>query len=82
MRQPGGKVVHAWAVRGDLDISQVNSVTFAMEWPPKSGRMQDFPEVDRAGWFGLAEARRKILAAQGAFLDRLEELHETLRRHE
>ncbi len=82
VRQPGGKIVHAWAVRGDLDMSRVNSVTFAMEWPPKSGRMQDFPEVDRAGWFGLAEARRKILAAQGAFLDRLEELHETLRRHE
>ena len=72
VRQAGGKVVHAWAARGDLDVSQVNSVTFAVEWPPKSGRMQDFPEVDRAAWLGIAEARRKILPAQSAFIDRLE----------
>src|SRR2546421_1467255 len=58
VRQAGGKVVHAWAAPGDLDISQMKSVTFAMEWPPKSGRMEDFPEVDKAEWFGLAEARR------------------------
>ena len=78
VRQAGGKVVHAWAARGDLDVSGVNSATFAVEWPPKSGRMQDFPEVDRAVWFGLTEARRKILPAQSVFLDRLITLH----RHE
>ena len=72
VRQAGGKVVHIWAGRGDLDVSRVKSASFAMEWPPKSGRMQDFPEVDQAAWFGLAEARRKILPPQSAFLDRLE----------
>jgi predicted NUDIX family NTP pyrophosphohydrolase len=74
VRQAGGKVVHAWAARGDLDVSYVSSSTFAMEWPAKSGRMQNFPEVDRAEWFGLAEARRKILPAQQTFIDRLEGL--------
>jgi predicted NUDIX family NTP pyrophosphohydrolase len=74
VRQAGGKVVHAWASRGDLDVSHVSSSTFAMEWPAKSGRMQNFPEVDRAEWFGLAEARRKILVAQQTFIDRLEGL--------
>jgi predicted NUDIX family NTP pyrophosphohydrolase len=74
VRQAGGKVVHAWAARGDLDVSHVSSSTFAMEWPAKSGRMQDFPEVDRAEWFDLAEARRRILPAQQTFIDRLEGL--------
>ena len=74
VRQTSGKVVHAWAARGDLDVSNVNSSTFAIEWPAKSGRMQDFPEVDRAEWFELAEARRRILPAQQAFIDRLEGL--------
>jgi predicted NUDIX family NTP pyrophosphohydrolase len=74
LRQPSGKVVTAWAVEGDLDVSEVRSNTFEMEWPPRSGRTQEFPEVDRAGWFGLEEARRKLLRGQIGFLDRLEEL--------
>jgi predicted NUDIX family NTP pyrophosphohydrolase len=74
VRQAGGKVVHTWAVRGDLDVSHLNSSTFAVEWPPKSGTMQNFPEVDRAEWFELAEARRRILPAQQTFIDRLEGL--------
>ena len=72
VRQAGGKVVHAWAVRSDIDVSSVHGVTFEMEWPPRSGRKQAFPEVDRAEWFGIEAARRKILPAQAAFLDRLE----------
>jgi len=72
VRQAGGKVVHAWAAPGDLDVSRVSSSTFAIEWPPRSGRTQEFPEVDKAAWFDLDAARRMILAAQGAFLDRLE----------
>jgi predicted NUDIX family NTP pyrophosphohydrolase len=76
-RQPSGKIVSAWAVEGDLDVSDVTSNTFAMEWPPRSGRTQEFPEVDRAGWFGAVEARRKILRGQAGFLDRLSVLQET-----
>ncbi len=74
LRQPSGKVVRAWAVEGDLDVSETRSNMFEMEWPPRSGRTQEFPEVDRAGWFGLEEARRKLLRGQVGFLDRLEEL--------
>lgn len=73
IRQAGGKVVHAWAEPGDLDVSRIESSTFTMEWPPSSGRMQAFPEVDRASWFDLETARRMILAAQASFLGRLEE---------
>ena len=73
-RQPGGKLVHAWAMRGDLDPAAVRSITFTMEWPPRSGRQQAFPEVDRAGWFGLPDARGKILKGQAPFLDELERL--------
>jgi predicted NUDIX family NTP pyrophosphohydrolase len=71
VRQPGGKIVHAWAVRGDVDPSQLRSNSFELEWPPRSGRMRAFPEVDRAAWFDLAEARRRILPAQAPFLDAL-----------
>ena len=73
IRQAGGKVVHAWAARGDLDPGSISSMTFEMEWPPRSGRRQPFPEVDRAGWFDLEQARRKILDGQRTFIDRLEE---------
>lgn len=73
IRQAGGKVVHAWASPGDVDVSDISSGTFTIEWPPRSGRMQEFPEVDRAAWFDLATARRMILPAQSSFLDRLEE---------
>ena len=64
IRQPGGKLVTAFAMEGDLDASAIRSNTFGMEWPPRSGRMQTFPEVDRAGWFGKEEAERKILRGQ------------------
>jgi predicted NUDIX family NTP pyrophosphohydrolase len=69
--QAGGKQVTAFAAAGDLDASAVTSNTFVLEWPPRSGRRQQFPEVDRAEWFGLAEARAKLIAAQAALLDRL-----------
>ena len=72
VKQAGGKVVHAWAVRSDVDVSRVRSVMFDMEWPPRSGEKVAFPEVDRAEWFGMEEARGKIVPAQAAFLDRLE----------
>jgi predicted NUDIX family NTP pyrophosphohydrolase len=72
VRQAGGKVVQAWAAPGDLDVSNITSAAFDMEWPPKSGRQQSFPEVDRAEWFGLDVARQKILDGQRTFLDRLE----------
>jgi predicted NUDIX family NTP pyrophosphohydrolase len=64
--------VYAWAVRGDLDPAAVRSNTFSMEWPPRSGRRQEFPEIDRAAWFTLEEARGKILKGQAPFLDDLE----------
>jgi predicted NUDIX family NTP pyrophosphohydrolase len=72
VRQAGGKVVSAWALPGDLDVTRMTSNTFEIEWPPHSGKMQQFPEVDRAGWFDLDTARRKLLPAQRAFIDRLE----------
>jgi predicted NUDIX family NTP pyrophosphohydrolase len=71
LRQPGGKLVFAWAVSFDLDPSSLTSNTFSMEWPPRSGRRQEFPEIDQARWFGLAEARLKILQGQVPFLDQL-----------
>lgn len=71
--QPSGKIVHAWAVEGDFDVAQVHSNEFEMEWPPRSGRRQRFPEVDRAAWFGLDEARRKILKGQRPLLDELQQ---------
>jgi predicted NUDIX family NTP pyrophosphohydrolase len=74
IRQRGGKTVRAWAAEGDLDADAIRSNTFALEWPPRSGRRAEFPEVDRAAWFGLAEARERINPAQAAFLDRLREL--------
>ncbi len=74
--QRSGKLVRAWALAGDLDPSGVSSNTFELEWPPHSGRVQEFPEVDRASWFPLAAAREKINPAQIAFLDRLEQIEE------
>jgi predicted NUDIX family NTP pyrophosphohydrolase len=73
VRQKGGKVVAAWALEGDLDTDTIESNTFTMEWPPRSGTMREFPEVDRAGWFALDAAREKILPAQAPLLDRLAE---------
>jgi|SRR5215218_4247585 len=69
-----GKRVLAFALAGDLDADAIESNTFELEWPPRSGRMQSFPEVDRAGWFGLDEARAKLNPAQAALIDRLAEL--------
>ena len=74
VRQGGGKMVHAWGVAGDLDVTRLTSNTFEIEWPPRSGKMQQFPEVDRAAWFAPAAARRKLIPAQTAFIDRLEAL--------
>jgi predicted NUDIX family NTP pyrophosphohydrolase len=74
VRQKGGKVVTAWAAEGDLDPEAIRSNTFEMEWPPRSGRTQAFPEVDRAGWFGLEAAREKLNPGQAPFLDRLRSL--------
>lgn len=71
--QKGGKVVHAWAVEGDIDPAAAHSVTFDIEWPPRSGRQQTFPEIDRVEWFAPGEARRRIKDTQAPLIDRLEE---------
>ncbi|GHD31837.1 DNA mismatch repair protein MutT [Streptomyces galbus] len=73
VRQTNGKLVTAWAVEGDLDPAAVVPGTFTMEWPPRSGRLREFPELDRVAWFGLERARAVIVTAQAAFLDRLAE---------
>ena len=70
--QKGGKVVHAWAMEGDLDPGSARSETFQMTWPPGSGRLQSFPEIDRVAWFDPPEARRRIKEAQVPLLDRLD----------
>jgi predicted NUDIX family NTP pyrophosphohydrolase len=74
--QPSGKRVSAWALPGDLDVAEIESNTFTMEWPPRSGRTGEFAEVDRAGWFDLETARRKLLRGQVGFIDRLAQLLE------
>jgi predicted NUDIX family NTP pyrophosphohydrolase len=71
IRQAGGKVVIAFAMESDLEPARLRSNDFEMEWPPRSGRLLTFPEVDRAEWFSLGEARRRILAGQAPLLDRL-----------
>jgi predicted NUDIX family NTP pyrophosphohydrolase len=71
IQQKGGKVVHCWAAEGDFDPAGLRSNTFSMEWPPRSGGEREFPEIDRAEWFGSDEARAKIIPAQADFLDRL-----------
>lgn len=73
VRQTGGKIVTAWAIQADLDPATMAPGTFRMEWPPKSGQLQEFPELDRVEWFGLDRARAVIVKAQAAFLDRLAE---------
>jgi len=80
VRQAGGKVVHAWAVRGDADPDALRSNPFELEWPPHSGRVQAFPEADRAAWFTLEEAERRILPAQVPLLERLRTALERPRR--
>ena len=72
IKQPSGKTVYAWAVRGDIDVARIRSNTFSLEWPRRSGRTEEFPEVDRAGWFTIEDAKRKVLKGQIAFLDQLQ----------
>jgi predicted NUDIX family NTP pyrophosphohydrolase len=74
LRQAGGKLVHAFALEGDCDPEAIRSNTFVMEWPPRSGRRQEFSEVDRAGWFTLEEAQRKLLAGQVPLIQELARL--------
>jgi predicted NUDIX family NTP pyrophosphohydrolase len=76
IRQPSGKLIHAWAFEGDYNPSLIQSNTFSMEWPPGSGAEREFPEVDRAGWFPVEKAREKITRGQAGFIDELEKLLE------
>ena len=73
-KQPSGKIITAWAFEGDCDASAVKSNTFLMEWPPRSGRQQEFPEVDRADWFTIPVAREKIIKGQSGFLEELTQI--------
>jgi predicted NUDIX family NTP pyrophosphohydrolase len=70
-KQPNGKIISAWAFEGDCDASAIKSNTFLTEWPPRSGRQQEFPEVDRAGWFSVPVAKEKIIKGQSGFLEEL-----------
>ncbi|ACU63277.1 NUDIX domain-containing protein [Chitinophaga pinensis] len=74
IRQKGHKTVHCWAVEGDLDPDKLVSNDFEMEWPPRSGKMKSFPEIDRGAWFSVEMARKKILERQAAFIDELVQL--------
>lgn len=71
VKQKGGKVVYAWAVETALDVTGFRSNTFSIEWPPRSGKMQEFPETDKAAWFAVEVAKKKINVAQAAFIDEL-----------
>jgi predicted NUDIX family NTP pyrophosphohydrolase len=71
LKQPSGKLIQAWALKGDCDAEAIRSNTFSLEWPPRSGRLQEFPEVDRAAWFSLEVARKKIIKGQAGFLEEL-----------
>lgn len=74
VKQKSGKVVHAWAVEGDIDHTNITSNTFEIEWPPKSGKRVSFPEIDRAGWFTINEAKVKMIPGQVGLIEELEEL--------
>ena len=74
IKQKSGKIVSAWAVAGNLDVTEITSNTIEVQWPPRSGKMLEIPEVDRGEWFGLQEAREKINPAQAELLDRLTEI--------
>ena len=76
IKQPGGKLVHAWIVKGDCDARGIVSNTFSIEWPPRSGKRQAFPEVDRAEWFTIDAAKKKILKGQVGLLEELERMLE------
>ena len=72
LKQPSGKIITAWAFEGDCDASAIQSNTFVMEWPPRSGRQQEFPEVDRVGWFPIRVAKEKVTKGQVGFLEEVE----------
>ncbi len=74
LKQPSGKVVYAWAVEGNIDAKSIRSNMFSMEWPPRSGREQEFPEVDKGGWFTVAQAQNKLLPGQRGFLAQLKKI--------
>ena len=74
LKQPSGKVIAAWAVEGEIDPASIQSNTFSIEWPPKSGKLREFPEVDRAIWCDLVSAHKKLLSGQRPFLDQLQQL--------
>jgi len=74
IRQKGGKIVYAWATEGDIDADKVKSNFFEIEWPPKSGKQQSFPEIDKAGWFTISKAKDKLNSSQIALLDQLSEM--------
>ncbi|HKC92514.1 MAG TPA: NUDIX domain-containing protein [Nitrospira sp.] len=74
LKQPSGKVIAAWAVEGEIDPGLIHSNTFSIEWPPRSGKLEEFPEVDRGMWCDLATAQRKLLVGQRPFLDQLQQL--------
>ena len=76
IKQTGGKLVYGWAVRGDCDAKAIRSNTFSMEWPPRSGKRREFPEVDRAEWFTMEVAKEKILKGQVGFLEELRQILE------
>ena len=71
IKQPSGKLIHAWAFEGDLDAKKTKSNTFSLEWPPQSGKQQEFPEVDRVEWFSIEAARERIIKGQIEFIDEL-----------
>jgi predicted NUDIX family NTP pyrophosphohydrolase len=71
IKQPGGKLITAFACEGELSPAEIRSNTFRMEWPPKSGRQQEFPEIDRAAWFTVEEAQQRVLKGQSEFIERL-----------
>jgi predicted NUDIX family NTP pyrophosphohydrolase len=72
LKQPSGKIVYVWAVEGNIDATSIKSNMFTMEWPPRSGKEQAFPEVDKGGWFTIPQAREKLLAGQRGFLEQLQ----------
>ena len=74
LRQPSGKTIYAWAIEGDCDAANARSILFKMEWPPKSGKEEEFPEIDKVAWFDVPEAERKILPGQAPFLAQLRAL--------
>jgi len=74
--QPSGKIVHAWALEHDLDVTRISSNTFRLEWPRGSGQFREYPEIDRAAWFDIGEARKRILKGQLPILERLVEFLE------